>query len=103
MGSDAEEKNEIDPDIIKKCDTYIPDSQPQTAVLGELHHAIKANIISVNENFNEIGEVILNPALGRKNKEDITLCDLTGTGVQDTAIARFTFDIAMKKNLGTRL
>ena len=43
------------------------------------------------------GEVILNPALGRKNKEDITLCDLTGTGVQDTAIARFTFDIAMKK------
>ena len=31
------------------------------------------------------------------------LCDLTGTGVQDTAIARYAFDIAMKKNFGLQL
>ena len=31
------------------------------------------------------------------------LCDLTGTGVQDTAIARYAFDIAMKKNSGLQL
>ena len=103
MGSDAEEKNEIDPEILKNCDIYIPDSQSQTAVLGELHHAIKANVISPNKNFNELGDVILNPGLGRKSKDDITICDLTGTGVQDTAIARFTFDIAMRKKLGTKI
>ena len=103
IGSDAEEKNEIDPEILKNCDIYIPDSQSQTAVLGELHHAIKANVISPNKNFNELGDVILNPGLGRKTKDDITICDLTGTGVQDTAIARFTFDIAMIKKLGTKI
>ena len=103
MGSDAEEKNEIDPEILKNCDIYIPDSQSQTAVLGELHHAIKANVISPNKNFNELGDVILNPGLGRKSKDDITICDLTGTGVQDTVIARFTFDIAMIKKLGTKI
>ena len=103
MGSDAEEKNEIDPEILKNCDIYIPDSQSQTAVLGELHHAIQAKVISPNEHFNELGDIILNPDLGRKSKDDITICDLTGTGVQDTVIARFTFDIAMIKKLGTKI
>ena len=31
--------------------------------------------------------MILGRAKGRQRSEDITLCDLTGTGVQDTAIA----------------
>jgi len=103
MGSDAEEKNELDPNILKKCDNYIPDSQSQTAILGELHHAIDNNIVSSNKKFRELGEIILDPTLGRKNNDDITICDLTGTGVQDTAIARYTFDIAISKNLGTKV
>ena len=40
MGSDAEQKNELDPLIIKQCDLYVPDSVSQTAILGELHHAL---------------------------------------------------------------
>jgi ornithine cyclodeaminase/alanine dehydrogenase-like protein (mu-crystallin family) len=31
--------------------------------------------------------VILGRAPGRRSEADITICDLTGTGVQDTAIA----------------
>ena len=94
MGSDAEHKNELDPKIIKSCDLYIPDKQSQTELLGELHHAIKQELVDVNKKYIELGEVIKNPNLGRKSKEDITVCDLTGTGVQDTAIARHVFDLA---------
>ena len=100
MGSDAEQKNELDPVIIKQCDLYVPDSVSQTAILGELHHALEKNIVSSDYNYDELGNVILNSNLGRKNKDDITVCDLTGTGVQDTAIARHTFNIALKKKLG---
>jgi len=103
MGSDAEQKNELDPLIIKECDHYIPDSLAQTRILGELHHAIENNIVSSSKKYNELGNVILNPKLGRKDKDDITICDLTGTGVQDTAIARYTFNKAMKLKLGTYL
>ena len=94
MGSDAEQKNELDPMIIKSCDLYIPDKQSQTNILGELNHAIKKELVSVNKQFVELGNVIKNPSLGRNSKNDITVCDLTGTGVQDTAIARYTFDLA---------
>ena len=100
MGSDAEQKNELDPVIIKQCDLYVPDSVSQTAILGELHHALEKNIVSSDYNYDELGNVILNSNLGRKNKDDITVCDLTGTGVQDTVIARHAFNIALKKKLG---
>ena len=100
MGSDAEQKNELDPLIIKQCDLYIPDSLSQTTILGELHHALEKNIVSSDNTYDELGNVILDSNLGRKSKDDITICDLTGTGVQDTAIARYTFNIALKKKLG---
>ena len=101
MGSDAEEKNELEPDIIKNCDVYIADSQAQTSILGELNHAIKNNLIKSDMTFNDLGQIIINPELGRKNTQDITVADLTGTGVQDTAIARFAFSTAKEKKLGT--
>ena len=102
MGSDAEQKNELHPTMIKLCDKYIPDNQPQTTILGELHHAIKENIISPDHKFDDLGSIIIDPSLGRKNKEDITICDLTGTGVQDTAIARYTYNICKENNLGIK-
>ena len=100
MGSDAEQKNELEPLIIKQCDLYVPDSLSQTTILGELHHALEKNIVSSGNTYDELGNVILDSNLGRKSKDDITICDLTGTGVQDTAIARYTFNIALKKKLG---
>ena len=103
MGSDAEHKNELDPKILTSCDIYVPDSQAQTSILGELHHALSDNLISPDTVFNNLGDIVLDPKLGRKNKEDVTICDLTGTGVQDTAIARYTYNLAIKNNLGMKL
>ena len=103
IGSDAEHKNEIEPQIIKDCDVYVPDNQAQTSILGELHHALKISLISSELKFNDLGKIILNPELGRQSKDDVTICDLTGTGVQDTAIARHTYDLAIKNNLGMKI
>ena len=103
MGSDAEHKNEIDPKIIKAADLYVCDIQSQTSLLGELHHAIKTGLIKENQKFTEIGEIINGSKEGRKNDKEITICDLTGTGIQDTAIARFAYKKALEKKLGLKL
>ena len=87
MGSDAEHKNEIDPALIGQADLYVCDSQAQTRILGELHHAIDAAIVTADATFPELGQVIAGNASGRTSDDQITICDLTGTGVQDTAIA----------------
>lgn len=86
MGSDAEHKNEIDPAVFTRA-TYVADRITQTRILGELHHAITAGTAKPDQQFTELGAVIAGKAKGRAKAEEITFADLTGTGVQDTAIA----------------
>ncbi len=101
MGSDAENKNEIAPEVLAEVDLYVCDRQSQCAVLGELHHAIAAGVVAADARFPELGQVIAMQTPGRVSSDQITVCDLTGTGVQDTAIARFALDRAAASNAGT--
>jgi ornithine cyclodeaminase len=87
MGSDAEAKNELDPAILALADVYVPDRLAQTRLLGELHHAIAAGTVDADRRFAELGYVVAGLASGRTAEHQITIADLTGTGVQDTAIA----------------
>ncbi|MBA8840442.1 cyclodeaminase [Ochrobactrum sp. RH2CCR150] len=103
MGSDAEHKNEIDPAIFRRPVLYVADSLSQTRRLGELHHAIEAGIVKADASFPELGRIILEEGIFHRNAEDITFCDLTGTGVQDTAIARLATERAITRNAGTKI
>ena len=98
MGSDQAEKNELTPELLKKADCFVCDRISQSETLGELHHAKDAGITP--ETIAELGSVISGKSSGRKNETDITICDLTGTGVQDTAIAVYAFEQATKLNFG---
>ena len=51
--------------------------------------------------FAELGQVIAGTAPGRRAADEITLCDLTGTGVQDTAIATLAVARARAAGAGT--
>jgi ornithine cyclodeaminase len=101
MGSDAEHKNEIAPVILRMADLYVADSARQTRRLGELHHAISAGVMSADTDVTELGQIIAGERRGRRSASDITIADLTGTGVQDTAIATLARDRARAANAGT--
>lgn len=101
MGSDAEHKNEIAPAILHMADLYVADSAKQTRRLGELHHAIAAGVIAADADVTELGQIIAGERYGRRSASDITVADLTGTGVQDTAIATLARDRALAANSGT--
>ena len=101
MGSDAEHKNEVAPAILRMADLYVADSARQTRRLGELHHAIAAGVMAADEEVTELGQIIAGERHGRRSASDITIADLTGTGVQDTAIATLARDRARAANAGT--
>ncbi|TCU20266.1 ectoine utilization protein EutC [Rhizobium sullae] len=101
MGSDAEHKNEIDPVAITQADLYVADSLKQTRRLGELHHAIAAGTIAATAEFPELGQIAAGQRQGRSDAKQITIADLTGTGIQDTAIATLAFARAKAANAGT--
>jgi ornithine cyclodeaminase len=86
MGSDSEHKNEVDPAAIGRV-RYVADRLSQTRIMGELRAAIAAGVVAADASFAELGAVLAGSEKGRSGADDITLADLTGTGVQDTAIA----------------
>lgn len=91
IGSDAEHKNELDPHILEQANAYVCDVIAQCEVLGELRTAIQADTIRETKNILELGEVIAHEKIVRKSVEDITVADLTGTGIQDTKIALYAY------------
>ncbi|MCC8393542.1 cyclodeaminase [Paraburkholderia sp. MMS20-SJTR3] len=99
MGSDTEHKNEIAPAALAAA-RYVCDRVQQMRVLGELRHALNAGTLRADASFVELGQVIARQAAGRSSEADVTICDLTGTGAQDTAIAALALQRARAANAG---
>ncbi|ULJ74261.1 ectoine utilization protein EutC [Rhizobium gallicum] len=103
MGSDAEHKNEVEPQAIARANVYVADSVAQTRRLGELHHAIAAGAVDGEHCFPELGQIVAGAIAGRTDDNQITIADLTGTGIQDTAIANLAFTRALAAKAGTKI
>lgn len=103
MGSDAEEKNELEPAVLGRADLLVCDRKLQVFRLGEHHHALAAGVIKEDDDIVELGELTAGRHPGREDDEQISVCDLTGTGVQDTAIALLTYRKAQEKGLGVTI
>ncbi|SFK58977.1 ornithine cyclodeaminase [Halobacillus dabanensis] len=88
MGSDAEHKQELDAAVLEKADMIICDVKAQSVRLGELRTSPE----KINQAI-ELGELTSKRKSGRKSDSEVTICDLTGTGVQDTAIARHVYSL----------
>ena len=87
MGSDADYKNELEPACLQRADLYVADRVAQTETLGELRMALSAGSAPDTATIPELGTILAGQHPGRQSNSDITICDLTGMGVQDTAIA----------------
>ena len=102
MGSDQSGKNEIDPQAIASAALYVADRVSQCEKLGELRAAIKAGLWK-DGTPPELGEIVAKTKTGRENERQITICDLTGTGAQDTAIATFALKKAKAAGAGSTI
>lgn len=96
VGSDASEKQELDPAILARADIVVADSLAQCRERGEIHQALKAGRIAADKPV-ELGRVIANPTLGRRSEDQITVADLTGLAVQDIMIAEAVLAAAGRK------
>ncbi|PPA69378.1 cyclodeaminase [Jeotgalibacillus proteolyticus] len=103
MGSDAEHKQELEGEVLARADKLVCDTKAQCARLGELHHALKTGAVTEATPVIELGQLTSGEMAGRDNEEQITVCDLTGTGVQDTAIALYAYDEMVKRNSGVNV
>ena len=89
-GSDQPTKQEIPANVLKES-KYIADLTNQTSRVGELRSAIKEGVMTVDDVYAELGQVVNGDKPGRESDE-IIVVDLTGTGAQDAAIGQVAWD-----------
>ncbi|KAA2317139.1 cyclodeaminase [Pseudooceanicola sediminis] len=99
MGSDQAGKTEIAAAALAAADLYVCDRVSQCVLMGELRAARAQGLMP--DEPPELGEIIIGTAPARRDAQQVTICDLTGTGVQDTAIAAFA--MARIGTAGTRI
>ena len=89
-GSDQPTKCEIPPDVLA-ASKYISDLTKQTKKVGELRSALAAGVMTEDDVYAELGEVVNGDKVGREGYE-IIVVDLTGTGAQEAAIGQVARD-----------
>lgn len=102
MGADVKGKQELDPLILKGARVFADDIQQAVAV-GECQNAVNRGIMFQTEIAGEIGAVMGRTLAGRMTDDEITVFDSTGIALQDLAVAKAAYDLALQKGCGVRV
>lgn len=102
VGADNPEKQEIDPELLAGS-KIVADVVEQCAEIGDLHHALKAGVVSLADVHAELAEVVASIKPGRTSAEEIVVFDSTGTALQDVAAAAVVYERALQTGRGMTL
>lgn len=70
---------------------------------GDVLLAISEGHLTEEDVILEVGDVVVNPELGRQSEDDVTLFNSVGIGLQDLVTARVLVDAATATGLGYRV
>ncbi|KAB8033657.1 hypothetical protein GCL57_02815 [Fluviispira multicolorata] len=88
IGADDSHKQELDISVFKKANHIFVDSIEQCNKFAVCFHALKDEGLYEN-NINELGNLISNSNLFKRDQNDITISFLTGLAAQDIAISKY--------------
>jgi len=92
---------ELDPRLILNAEKLVVDSWAQNKHRGELSQLAREGLISEKSIHGEVGEVVAGKKPGRENEDEIIVACLIGLGSHDVGCARFAYEEAKKRGLGT--
>ena len=92
MGADLKGKQELAADCLSKATLLSCDSIGQCLSMGELQHDMSTALNEKESRVVELGQIVSGRHSFVRGDKDITICDLTGMGLQDTAIASLVME-----------
>ena len=96
VGADSESKGEISPTLMARS-AVVVDDLDQCATIGDLHHAIEAGAMRIEDVRADLAAVTANPGRGRRSADEMIVFDSTGVGLQDVAAARVVYERAVAR------
>ncbi|MEF8801770.1 MAG: ornithine cyclodeaminase family protein [Halolamina sp.] len=100
MGADAEGKHEIADELLLDAKLVIDDYK-QCTHSGEINVPFNNGILTDEDIYGEIGEIVVGDKRGRTTEDGITVFDSTGLAIQDVAAAHIVYEHAQERGNGT--
>ena len=100
MGADAAGKHEHEDETLLDAKLVIDDFS-QTTHSGEINVPWSAGVLSEDDIYGELGEIVVGDRPGREPDDGITLFDSTGLAIQDVAAAHVVYEHASEQGIGT--
>jgi alanine dehydrogenase len=93
VGADNPEKQELEVELMAGSKVVV-DVLDQCAETGDLHHALRAGVLSRSNVHAELGEVVAGNKPGRTSQDETIIFDSTGMALQDVAVAALVYEKA---------
>jgi alanine dehydrogenase len=93
VGVDSDRKRELAPRLLRAA-RVVTDLGEQCARIGDLHHALEAGVMTMEEVHADLAQVVAGMRPGRGSREEITVFDSTGLAIQDVAAATVVYERA---------
>jgi ornithine cyclodeaminase/alanine dehydrogenase-like protein (mu-crystallin family) len=100
VGADDGGKQELEPELLASS-TLVVDVLEQCAAIGELHHALTADVVRRADVHAELGDVVSGRRRGRQDAAEVTVFDSTGTALEDVAAAALAYERALAQGRGS--
>ena len=102
IGADAVGKQDLETAILADARVFIDDHE-QALHSGEVNVPVSQGEWNADQLAGTLGAVVAGLSPGRSGAGDITVFDSTGLAVQDMAVARAVYDMALKEKAGQSL
>jgi ornithine cyclodeaminase/alanine dehydrogenase-like protein (mu-crystallin family) len=99
VGADNPEKQELEPTLLA-ASTVVVDLLEQCAVMGDLHHALDAGVMTRSAVHAELANIVSGGKPGRRSADEMMVFDSTGTALQDVAAAWAVYQRATATGAG---
>ena len=95
VGADTAGKRELPPNVLERARVFVDDAV-QARAIGECQW-------SEGIACTEIGDILVGAVPFERNREDITVFDMTGLALQDLTVARLIYQSALEETRGTKI
>ena len=99
IGADAPGKQELDPAILRRAKIVVDDWE-QASHSSEINVPLTKGIITKQNVWGTICEIVAGLKLGRTSPDEITVFTSTGLAVQDAVTANLAYKKALAKGIG---
>jgi alanine dehydrogenase len=103
IGADTGAKRELMTSVIEKMDKPVVDFIPQAFVVGDFKAPKEEGVITEEDIYAEMGEIVAGKKKGRENPDEITMFKATGLAIQDVGTAHKVYQLAKAKGAGIEI